>query len=439
MSWLTIFGALAAGNQPLSLFDGMFGQVANLVAVPCTAANANNIVLTPTGNAPTITSYVQFQMFRFAGVANSTGAVTANFGGFGALPVFKPDGLTQVGSGDIVTGREYLLVFSTALNAGGGGFFLENATGAASVAGVTSKPGGRLTLATGTPVMTSTVSGAAAHFYTPYDGQWIPLNIAGTMTMTNFGGELTQLNTDATKSPAAVAASSCYYVFVWSDAGTIRATRGPVWTNDTTPGAGNALSRLQGTLVNTNPITNGPVALAGTMVGMIRSNAASTIDYILGGNQIAGFLGCWNMYNRRPALARVVDNSGPYAYTSSVVREARASPTNQVVIISGVAEDSIAASLQTTQVMPGVLTAFCQVGIGFDNTAAFIPGATWISQNFTTQALTYAGAPQFVQAPQLGVHAFSSIEAGDNVNATTFNGTGGLGASSNTLLVTAQN
>jgi hypothetical protein len=427
MSWLTIFGALAAGNQPLSLFDGMFGQVANLVAVPCTAANNNAIVLTPTGNAPTIASYVQFQMFRFAAVANSTGAVTVNFGGFGALPVFKPDGLTQVGSGDIVATREYLLVFSTALNAGGGGFFLENASGAASVAGVVSQPGGRLTLATGTPVMTASVSGATAHFYTPYNSTWIPLNVAGTMTMTNFTGELTQLNTDATKSPAAVAASSAYYLFVWNDAGTIRCTRGPAWTNDTTPGAGNALSRLQGTLVNTNPITNGPVAQAGTLVGMIRSNAGSTIDWILGGSVTAGFLGAWNMYNRRLINAFVEDTSGGYTYTPAVTRQARASATNQITFCSGVAEDSICANYLTQNVFTVAVSAPI-VLMGLDSTTVNIPGAFQTWQAPTASTPGFAMSLARTVAPQLGVHFIAALEQGDGANANTFNWKG-----SNTL------
>jgi hypothetical protein len=127
MAWPTLFQNLASGNQPLALFDTMFNQVAQLVAIPCTSTGNALYTLTLIGNAPTITSYNNFQMFRFKATAASAGAVTVQFGSLAALPVFKVDGVTQCGAGDIINGQEYLVVFDQSRNGGVGGFYLETA------------------------------------------------------------------------------------------------------------------------------------------------------------------------------------------------------------------------------------------------------------------------------------------------------------------------
>lgn len=94
-------------------------------------------------------------------------------------------------------------------------------------------PQGRLTLSTGVPVLTSTVSGATTVYYTPYIGQLVPIYDGTRFIPTDTGGELSQTTTDTTKSPAAAGALTCYDMFVWSDSGTIRCTRGPAWVATT--------------------------------------------------------------------------------------------------------------------------------------------------------------------------------------------------------------
>jgi hypothetical protein len=417
MSWLTIFGNLAAGTQPLSLFDAMFGQVANLVAIPATAAGANTINLTGTSNAPTISSYVQFQMFRFVAAATSSGAVTANYQGLGQLNVYRPDGITRISSGDLIAGQEYLMVYSSALNSGAGGFFLENATPLVAAGGGVFEAGGRLTLSTGVPVMTSSVTGATAHYYTPYKSQYVPLNVSGTMTMTNIGGELSQATTDATKSPAAVAASSCYYVFVWNDGGTYRCTRGPAWTNDNTPGAGNTLSRLQGVLVNTNAITNGPGSLQGTLVGGYRSDGASQLNWKFGAaasGGSAGNLALWNMYNRIPTSTIVTDNGTSYAASLPLMwRQARASVGNQINFFVGLVENPIQATYAQRVDTQNAATASGSFGIGLNTTTFVFTEPTEIE---TATANIQTGA-----APNIAIIPVTAYNIGYNYIAALEN------------------
>lgn len=140
MAW-QIFGTLSAGNQPLSLFDTLTGQIAQSVIVPTTASGTNAIALALNANAPTITSNVNFQQFSFVAANNSTGSVTVNVNAIGALPLYKPGGI-QAGSGDISSGVLYVIAFNQALNSGGGGYQIVSATPATLSLPVTVANGG---------------------------------------------------------------------------------------------------------------------------------------------------------------------------------------------------------------------------------------------------------------------------------------------------------
>ena len=155
-------------------------------------------------------------------------------------------------------------------------------------------PQGRLTLSPGTPIMTATVSGVAATYYTPYTGTWVPLWNGTTFVPTNVGAtDLVQSVTDTTKSPAATVANKNYDMFVWNDTGTIRCTRGPGWGSDTARGGSPAgITRVNGLWVNSFAITNGPAAQFGLYVGTVRSNAIGTFDWI------------FNNWNKRDLFAR---------------------------------------------------------------------------------------------------------------------------------------
>jgi hypothetical protein len=128
MSYPTIFANLAAGNQPLALFDAMFNVVAQISSIPTTASGQNAITLTPIGSAPALAAYATYCSFRFKAVATSNAAVTVGQTGLALLPVYKRDGTTQAAAGDLVSGNLYLVIYDPALNTGAGGFWLEIAT-----------------------------------------------------------------------------------------------------------------------------------------------------------------------------------------------------------------------------------------------------------------------------------------------------------------------
>jgi hypothetical protein len=282
------------------------------------------------------------------------------------------------------------------------------------------RPGGRLTLSTGTPVMRSTVSGSTTIYYTPYASDMVPI-FDGTNMIPMSVSEVSQSTTDATKSPAAVAASKVYDVFVWNDSGTLRATRGPAWTNDTTRGY--SLTIVNGILLNASSITNGPAASRGTYVGTVRSNASSTVDYIFGGSASGGsaaFFGVWNCYNRVATGTTVVDTSASYTYTAATVRQANGSAGNQISFVLGLNEDAVAVSYAAGGYTTAVAGSFFQYGMGFDNTAAMgrqpqiiYTGSAVIAQAGCTSADQWT--------PGVGVHVLSLNQVGDGAHANNMN------------------
>lgn len=296
----------------------------------------------------------------------------------------------------------------------------------------TVRPQGRLTLTTATPVMTSTASGQTTVYYTPYTGNIVPLYDGTNFTPTAFA-EVSQATTDATKSPAAVAASKVYDIFCWVDSAINRCTRGPAWTNDTTRGY--TLTMVNGILLNTSAITNGPGASRGTWVGTIRSNGSSQVDYTFGASASGGtaaFFGVWNAYNRVLTTTSVVDNGASYTYNSGTTRQARASAGNQVTAVFGAAEDGIQASY--TQRVDVAVTggAAAYFGLGLDATAGFsLPSALFVSP--TAAGIVAAASVSGTFAPQLGVHFISANEKAD-ANVSTFNS-----SSQATLFVSVMN
>jgi hypothetical protein len=296
----------------------------------------------------------------------------------------------------------------------------QRASGFALVAPSVVPPQGRLTLQTLTPVMITTQSAKTTIYYTPFVGNQIPIYDGTNMIPTVFS-EISVLTTDTTKNPAAIGASKVNDWFVWNDAGTLRLTHGPDWTNDTTRSAGTATVVVNGIPLNNASITNGPAAQRGTWVGTTRSNGSSQLNWILAGSNTAGDLAVWNAYNRRRVVTKSSDTTATWSYTSSTVRQARASANNQISFVSGAAEDGILAFLLAMFNLLSATTAFADLGIALDSITVIESG---VEPNRTNQSGTITNCASVVATylPQLGYHYVAALEAGDNTNATTFIG-----------------
>lgn len=287
--------------------------------------------------------------------------------------------------------------------------YVDNSIAGAGTASAT-PPQGRLTLQTGVPVMITSQTGKTTIFYSPYNGQLVPLYNGSAFVMSDIGGELSQATTDNTKSPAAVTTNSNYDLFVWNDGGTFRCTRGPAWSSDTARGTGAGTSELvmvKGILLNANAITNGPSAQRGTYVGTVRSNGSSQIDWSLGGASAGGtaaILGVWNMYNRVTVTPLVQDSSNNYTYNSTTIRALNNSNGNRISFIRGLDEDGVTATLQ---VPVSTSTGDYSCAISLDSTSA-LAGGTFgygsFGSNTCPYVVTYNGLPG------LGWHFLQNIE-----------------------------
>lgn len=290
-----------------------------------------------------------------------------------------------------------------------------------------SPPQGRLTLATGEPVMSSSQAGKTLILYTPYVGNRIPIYDGSAFTMEAF----TELSNDTTASstgkagPAAVTTDSNYDLFVWSDSGTLRLTRGPLWTSGTARGTGSGTSELQriaGIWTNKVAISNGPGANLGTYVGTVRSNGSSQIDFIPGGSAAGGtaaVLGVWNAWNRVSYGGLIGDTTNSWTYSTATWRAADNSNGMRVSLVAGLQED-----FATTRAYSQVGTAVAgsvAVGIGYDSTTAPSgPASYWL------MAGTNLASPvaEFTAQP-LGFHYFQQLEKGTAAGTTTWYGDNG--------------
>ena len=282
---------------------------------------------------------------------------------------------------------------------------------------------GRLTLTTALPVTTSDVTGATTVYFTPYKGNVVTL-YDGTDWVPTIFAELSQATSDTTKSPAAVANNSMYDVFVWNDAGTIRATRGPAWTSaspgSSTRGTGAGTTEievLEGRYVNKVAITNGPAAQRGLYVGTIKSDGSAQI------NDSQAIRNVWNNYNRVVRSVKVTDSTDTWSYTTNTWRQANGAAANLIEYVCGLVEDaaSISASACASNSSGGVDVS---TGIGLNSSSAL--AADCLSSYLSAPTTIDHMSSHYRGLPAIGRNQFIWLEISLATGTTTWYGDGGV-------------
>jgi hypothetical protein len=286
-------------------------------------------------------------------------------------------------------------------------------------------PQGRLTFLSGTPVMTGDVNGGTTVYYTPYVGQWVSIWNGSAWLVVDSGGELSQALTDTTKSPAAAAAYSIYDMFIWSDGGTIRCTRGPAWASSTIRAL--PLQRMAGLLTNSGDIVNGPRANFGTYVGTILTDGAALVTFLNGGAAVGGsqaWISLWNMYNRIFWQGAVIDTTTSWVYSTAAWRPANGSNYNRVTYVSGMPEDPIDARYVCEVLTANsAATALGYVGVGVDSTTTptglntGMGSSSGNTMNIFAPALAASNA-----SPGIGRHFIQALENSPQSQPMTFYG-----------------
>lgn len=285
---------------------------------------------------------------------------------------------------------------------------------------VAKPPTGRLTLTSGTPVMTAEAAAQTNIYYTPYVGAMVPV-YDGTGWRERTFSELTL----ALAASANWASGSNYDLFIVDDGGTLRLLTGPAWTNDTTRST--AISRLNGLWVNDASMT-GRYAASSTMtvgqyrglyVGTVRMSADGTTTWELGGDASGGdvirwFL--WNCYNRVSVAARTGDTVASWTYASATIRAANGTTNKRAIFVRGLNEDSMSV-INTTQSagQSGVVGAV--IGVGLDTTTAFTGG-----MNFNVNSDASPGTQQWTGFPGIGKHELTPNEKASTAATVTFYG-----------------
>ena len=287
-------------------------------------------------------------------------------------------------------------------------------------------PTGRLTSVSGTPVLAGTPSASSNMYYTPYNGAVIWL-YNGTIWQPKMFSELTNVASDTTKNPSAVTASNNYDFFVWDDSGTLRLSRGPVWTNLTTRSSGTALVRVNGIWMNNAAITNGPAAQRGVYVGSARSNgAAQWVFQYATPIDVGAFLWIWNTFNRvRVSTQMSVSTTWAYGPAPLGWRIAIGTSAYLNYFMTGLAEDSV-DSFYFARIYSNPGNEAMAIGLGFDSaTSPSAAGYAWMS----TAGEQVTAQTQFNFPPQLGVHYIAALELSESgtPEVISYNAYTGLG------------
>lgn len=282
---------------------------------------------------------------------------------------------------------------------------------------------GRLTLTSGTPVLTADVAATGTVYFTPYLGSMIPLYDGTRWRYVPFS-QLSNVLADSTTNkagPAAAGNGKVNDLFVWDDGGTLRLTRGPDWTSDLARSAGTALVLTNGIYLNNALITNGPAASRGTYVGTIRTEAGSAqVSLNFGGAAAGGtaaWFGLWNMFNRVPGAFMVRDSTSSWSNSGTTTRSLDGSTANRVTMVRGLDEDAVQAFL-TCDVKSSASSSSGYIAIGLDATNAAASRSVW---GTTSNTLDLTLTAQFAGLPGLGVHYLQALEAA-SANTITFFG-----------------
>jgi hypothetical protein len=466
----------------LSLVDNNTGNAlvtgANWIFVHDFAANAktlfpysadtgttNTFAISPT---PAPSSYSVGQIYLLLAAHNNTGACTVNVSTLGAKSIKLLDG-TDPASGQITTtgisvmiynGTNMILInpvlgsaaYATAGTAAGNVLVLDGSglvplanipsgitankivalNGSSQLPAVdgsllTNLPspsvgltvGGRLTGLTGDADPASIANGTTIYF-TPYKGDKVPLYNGTSWTMTTFT-ETSQLLTDTTKSPAAMGTFDVCDMFVWNDGGTIRCTRGPVWTGLTTRAAGGGLTLTNGLFLNTTAITNGPAALRGTWVGTVCNfNGLQQTRKSFG---TAGALwSFWNAYNQLPFTIIAGDTTASWTYATAAWRETNGGSGTRVNIICGY--KSTYNIEYTSRIQPAKSTTVNsgQIGVSFDNSNPQVSGGIRNSSSITTDGFDSQVTVRDTYQTAFGRYYIYGFEYGQATVSPTFYG-----------------
>lgn len=255
---------------------------------------------------------------------------------------------------------------------------------------------GRLTTSAGTPVSTSSISGASAIIYTPYIGDKIALYSSSTWSILTFSELMTP--------SSGLTTTTIYDVFIYNNASTATLEIGPAWASGTARTS--AITQLNGVWVKSADFTR-------RYLGSLRTTSTSAYD---DSNQNR-FL--WNCYNRvvRPLVRKETTSS--WTYSTAAWRSWNNSNANRVQILRGLDEDAVGVTFNG-----GASGGTYSLGVGLDVTASATVSS--VGSNAAGNNNIQNVASNVSRTMGLGFHFYQAVEYG-SATPTTFYGHDGSG------------
>lgn len=381
-----------------------FGTGANLLRIGKFAA-----ALTLTHNATTLILPSAANITTAAG--DTFVALSDGSGNWTVVSYTKADGTAVVGGSGASAG--------TGLVSAGGSLYVQQFT-----------PGGRLTLTSATPILTSDASAQTTLYYAPHAHGFIPVYNGTDMILYS----ILSSTTDAVGLSLAMAGSanwasgSVYDVFYAYVSGSLYFGTGPAWSSTTSRGTGAGTTELQRyngiwtnkvsmTLRNAAGTQTVP-ANQGTYLGSFYASANGTTTMVFGGIGAGGTAGqiyLWNQYNQAQWSAFVGDSTDSWTYASTTIRASNNSSSMRVTYLCGDPNGSATVLANFSQNVGSGTSSGAMLGVEKDATTTMSGQQSFIASNVGRQNLSAVG--KF--AAGLGVHYISANEvctiSADNV------------------------
>ena len=250
----------------------------------------------------------------------------------------------------------------------------------------------RLTLTTGLPVTTADVTGATTIYATPKTGKYIDL-FDGTNWNRRASAEFSlALGTLTSGRP--------YDVFCYDNAG-VPTLEFTAWTNDSTRAT--ALALQDGVLVKSGAVTR-------RYLGTFYTTATTTTEDSMAKRYL------WNYYHRVRRSMFKGDATTTWVYSTAVYRQARATATNQLEWVVGVAEDSIDVFVQGQASCNVANQGYETVGVGLDSTT--VNSAQIVTEAIAAQDVRISTTAYYTGVPAAGRHFAAWLER-TNISSNT--------------------
>ena len=294
-------------------------------------------------------------------------------------------------------------------------------------------PQGRLTLTSGSPVMTADATAQGTIYYDNYVGNLLP--VGGIMYRV---GELS----DVLNATAHVS-TNLYDDFAYNSSGTIALCTGPAWTNSTTRSA--AISLSNGIWTNsasltctisggstTTTIAPAQATYLGTFYATANGQTGMAFHPAAASGGSNAILGLWNAYNRVRITSTSVDSFGTWTFTTNAWRQCDNSASNRVTWVDGLGISTAKGYLSETVTTSGTGFNYSFVlakntntiagggGIaltGYDDEIILTAPASY-GGNFWKWTLSTSGAPA------QGLNFYQCMEGNNGGGTYTVNGYG---------------